>query len=460
MQTWTNTSVKEFAGRLDPIAVVVARAQAVVMDALQAGWKGPPFDPFELASLLEIKSTATEGIAEARVVPRGARFEIEFNPNRPRRRVRFSVAHEIAHTLFPDCAQVARNRRDNHGESGDSWQLELLCNLAASEFLMPTGAEINAQAQPTVEMVIDLQSRFDVSTEAVAIRLAHATAAPCTVVVGARLDDTDASKGFRVDYSVSSRSSTLVVPRGSVVRGLVFGQCTAVGYTAKGVERAVGDLAPLDLECIGIPPYPGMTYPRVLGIARATTSGTGRSSEIVMLRGDALEFKGEGTRILAHVVNDKTSNWGGDFARSLSARYPTVQSGFRLWSSASSRNLSLGKVHIADLKGGRLVASMVAQHGYGPSPSPRLRYAALRDCLKIVCGAAKEREAEVQMPLIGTGMGGGNWSFIRELVDESLVRNGVRVTVFTLPGKAATSRRVLGGTTLRLDEAFAEQRGG
>jgi hypothetical protein len=459
MQAWTNTSVRGFAGSSDPIAVITKRSKRVVMEAIQAGWRGPPFDPFELASLLGIKTSPTEDVSEARIVPHGEHFGIEYNPNRPRRRLRFSVAHEIAHTLFQDCAEVARNRGENHGGSDDGWQLELLCNLAASEFLMPTGDEINPEASPSVDTIIDLQSKFDVSTEAVAIRLAHVSKSPCTVAVAARLDDTDPSKGFRIDYSVPSRTSSLQIARGSVVRGTVLSQCTAVGYTAKGAERIAGRLQPVYLECVGIPPYPGMTYPRVLGIAQVSDSVRTDLPGIVMLRGSALDLRGSGRRIIAHIVNDKTANWGGDFSRALRDKYPSAQSQFHEWAAASSKNLKLGKIHISDLKEGLSVASLVAQHGYGPSPTPRIRYAALRDCLDQLCRVSLDRGAQVQMPRLGTGLARGNWSFISELLDECLVRPGVSVTVYTLPGEARADHKVLGGDIHRLDEAFPEPGG-
>ena len=46
---WTNASVLAFAAGSDPIESVIRRAEAEVQRAIQRGWKGPPFDPFELA---------------------------------------------------------------------------------------------------------------------------------------------------------------------------------------------------------------------------------------------------------------------------------------------------------------------------------------------------------------------------------------------------------------------------
>ena len=42
------------------------------------------------------------------------------------------------------------------------------------------------------------------------------------------------------------------------------------------------------------------------------------------------------------------------------------------------------------------------------------------------------------MPRIGTGQAGGDWAIIHEMIDEALVRQGVDVTVYTLPGTPLT----------------------
>jgi O-acetyl-ADP-ribose deacetylase (regulator of RNase III) len=81
------------------------------------------------------------------------------------------------------------------------------------------------------------------------------------------------------------------------------------------------------------------------------------------------------------------------------------------------------------------VVTMVAQHGYGPSARPRLRYLALRECLDQVAKIAASQNATIYMPRIGAGEAGGRWEVIRELIDETLCRKGIAVTVYTLPGE-------------------------
>ena len=138
---WTHPSIHALAGQRDPVAVITERARNVVERATQDGWSGPPFDPFQLAERLGITVTPREDLLDARILAEAAgRFHIEYNPLRPKARVRYSLAHEIAHTLFPDCAKETRHRLKASTLRGDDWQLELLCNLGAAEILMPRGS--------------------------------------------------------------------------------------------------------------------------------------------------------------------------------------------------------------------------------------------------------------------------------------------------------------------------------
>jgi hypothetical protein len=140
-QKWTNPSVIEFAKDRDPVEAITNAARDVVVRAIDQGWVGPPFDPLVLADMLKLEVVPRADVPEARTVPMGrSSVYIEFNPNRPQSRVRFSIAHEIAHTLFPDCAKTMRHRLAQRDANGDEWQLEALCNIAAAEFLMPMGS--------------------------------------------------------------------------------------------------------------------------------------------------------------------------------------------------------------------------------------------------------------------------------------------------------------------------------
>jgi len=431
---WTNLSILQFAGKSDPVDLITERAKVVVLRAIQAGWQGPPFDPFKLADYLGIPTIPREDVLNAQLIPLGSqKAQIEFNPNRPRGRIRFSIAHEIGHTLFPDYIENVRNRGRAIATRNDDWQLELLCNIAAAEFLMPVGEEIDSRTPITIDNLLQLQKKFDVSTEAISIRLAKVTLEPCTIFAAARIADDQSIRTYRLDYSISSRASTIELPRGLEIQDTILSQCTAVGYTAKGTQQGVGKFRELYLECVGIPPYPGRNYPRVIGIAHHDNGKAVKVLSITSIRGSALEPRGTGPQIIAHIVNDKTPNWGAGFARAVRNKYPSVQKDFKEWAITNPDKFSLGNTKASMVPDELYIVNMIAQHGYGESVKPRIRYAALRDCLHQLKMIALSKGASVHMPRIGTGYAGGNWSYILELIDEILVRNGINVTIYTLP---------------------------
>jgi O-acetyl-ADP-ribose deacetylase (regulator of RNase III) len=332
--------------------------------------------------------------------------------------------------MFPDCVEATRHRGKSPHAAQDDWQLELLCNIAAAEILMPTGMEIDPHTPINSETMLRLQSQFDVSMEAVANRLASVSRKPFTIVVAARADENEKVPKYRVDYVRPSRTSQITLSEGLEITSQVFAQCTAVGYTAKGREKVSGDSPELDWECIGVPPYPGKKFPRVVGIASLRSSRPSDAPSLVSVRGNALEPRGARPWIIAQIVNDKAQIWGAGFAKAVGIKFPEAQADFIEW-ARNSKNLSLGNVHAYEVSSDLTIFSMIAQHGYGESELPRIRYAALRKCLEQLGNFARDHSASVHMPRIGTGYAGGNWSFIVELIDETIVRMGTRATVYT-----------------------------
>lgn len=276
-----------------------------------------------------------------------------------------------------------------------------------------------------------LRARFDISTEAMLRRVAQATTKPLTVVAAARASD---PATFRVDYTVASLSWDLGLRRGVQVASAVMGECTAVGFTAVGTETWEG-FAETSVQAVGIPPYPGQRLPRVGAVVRPLAE-TELEPPITYVTGNATQPRGEGPRIVAHLVNDQAHAWGGrGFAMDLKRAQPQAAEAYRAWTIASADNLRLGNVHLVEVAGGISVASLVAQEGYGDSRAPRLRYAALGECLEKVSVAAQRREATVHMPKIGTGQAGGVWHLVADLIEDKLSRFGVKVIVYSRAGE-------------------------
>ena len=434
---WTNASVHKFAGGAeDPVEKMETSARNVAVAALDKGWTGPPFDPIKLAEILHYDIEAREDVVDARVLhQQDNRFKIEYNPMRPQARIFFSIAHEIAHTFFPDCKQRIRHRGGRASQEGDDWQVEMLCNVGAAELLIPIGSVIALKdKRPSIEHLLTLRKEFHVSTEAILIRFAKLSHSACAAFCASKIEKGPNAGVYRFDYLIPSRSWIARVKAGSLLSAdSPVRQCVAIGFTAKGVEPLFGEKS--KIEAVGLPPYPGHTTPRVAGLIWQTFGDASTAQSIKYLVGNALEPRGSDKRIIAHIVNDQTVNWGGkSFAAAMRAKWPEVHRAFaQIVESGKRAHLALGATSQVRVNNDIQVFNIVAQHGLGNSQVPRIRYAALKHGLEELARVAKLEAASVHMPRIGAGNAGGDWNVISEIVDETLVRQGVSTTVYDLP---------------------------
>jgi O-acetyl-ADP-ribose deacetylase (regulator of RNase III) len=251
---------------------------------------------------------------------------------------------------------------------------------------------------------------------------------------------------YRIDYFIGSRGWK----GGQALRGqllpdrTVVAKCSAIGFTAKGRESWGGG-EELRVEAVGIPPYPGSPTPRVVGLLIPVALSDDAPLELIeFIFGDATKPQGDGPRLIVHIVTDEAVIWGGGgFAAAVRRAWPHAQDEFRDWVTQRREHLSLGTVHLSTPRDGVQVASIVAQHGYGPSARPRIRYSALRRGLSEVAHVAREAGATIHMPRIGTGLAGGSWDVVEELVWDTLGREGLHVTVYDRPGRRSVGQESL-----------------
>lgn len=427
---WTNHSVLGFAGEQDPMRAMEERVRSTVLAAKDEGWSGPPFDPVDLARVLGLRVEARGDIPDARTVASGTDLLIEFNPSRPRARVKFSVAHEIAHSFFPDCADAIRNRGGNPAMGNDDWQLEVLCNVGAAELLMPAGSfpEVKG-SQLQIAQLLALRHQFDVSTEALLIRVAKLSSVPCAAFCASHHGD-----HYRLDYVIPSRGWSTKVTAGIKLPGAsLVADANAIGYTATGDETWV-EGEPIHVECVALSPYAGGLVPRVVGVIRPTEVTAVKESRLIEVAGNALAPRGKGHRIVAQVVPDNSTAWGGNgFAAQVRKQFPATWQEFKGQAGEGDRKLRLGLSYRNELARSIVLFSMVAQRGFGPSEFPRLRYSALATCLSELADHALELGASIHMPRIGTGYARGDWNVIRELILDIVVQRGINVTIYSPP---------------------------
>ncbi len=176
-------------GAADAPAAIRAKAKELI--ALQVAMFGEPTMPINvdvLASLRNIQRSDELPVhsPDAELVPDGrGGVTMRVNPDRPDTRLRFSVAHEISHTFFPDYTTKAWCRTDARyrDRSNPDDFLEMLCDIAAAELLLPDPwFSTDAAAVSSAQGLSDLASAYRASREATVRRYAEMNPSSVTAV--------------------------------------------------------------------------------------------------------------------------------------------------------------------------------------------------------------------------------------------------------------------------------------
>ena len=174
----------------DPEEIIRHLARNEITDARNYGLSGPPFDPRILASIMGIQHEASKQLirsedAELQPIGKDNRdLIIKYNPDKPKTRQNFSIAHEIAHTLFPEY----RDQYKAHhkiGKFNPGSEVEFLCDLGASEIIMPT-PEFNRDVEKmgiSLKSLERLSKHYNASLEATAIRMITTNFDSCALMV-------------------------------------------------------------------------------------------------------------------------------------------------------------------------------------------------------------------------------------------------------------------------------------
>ena len=174
----------------DPEEIIRHLARNEIADARNYGLSGPPFDPRILASIMGIQYEESKQLihsqdAELQPIGKGnTDLIIRYNPDKPKTRQNFSIAHEIAHTFFPEYRDQYKAHHKIGKFNPDS-EVEFLCDLGASEIIMPS-PEFNIDVKErgiSLKSLERLAKRYNASLEATAIRMIRTDLVPCALMV-------------------------------------------------------------------------------------------------------------------------------------------------------------------------------------------------------------------------------------------------------------------------------------
>lgn len=121
--------------------------------------------------------------------------------------------------------------------------------------------------------------------------------------------------------------------------------------------------------------------------------------------------------IVPHVCNNK-GKWGTGFVVPLGINYPRVKESYL----CNIKRLKLGENDLVFIDN-KLFVNMIAQTLGGNRP---LYYNKLAQCMDLICSYPSNR---IIAPKFGSGLAGGNWDFIKELIEDCWIKRGFDVTI-------------------------------
>jgi Zn-dependent peptidase ImmA (M78 family) len=251
------------AGVHDPEEAVRHRVRELLGRGRQRGWAGPPFDLEALADVLgiEVRTDMTGTVEDGMLVADAAqRLTIIYNPAKFSGRKNYTIGHELTHTVFPDRFDRPHFRC---GSGGQDPELEHLCDVGASELLMPYPEFRDDLREVGVSLrsVDALARRYETSREATVRRMVHANLLPCAVIFlslrNKPRDAPGAEPRLRIDAWTPSGSFPQVffpphksAPDDSSGYALLFQETRGLVSSSDQEEWGVGGIPPCRSEAM------------------------------------------------------------------------------------------------------------------------------------------------------------------------------------------------------------------
>lgn len=119
--------------------------------------------------------------------------------------------------------------------------------------------------------------------------------------------------------------------------------------------------------------------------------------------------------VIPHVCNN-VGKWGAGFTGQLDKKYPPAKEAY-----LGHLHKDLGSNSYAEVSPQICVVNMITQDGVG-TDRRRLKYNTLVHCMTSLVNFSVENYPEIlpeiHAPMFGSGLAGGNWKFIEELIED------------------------------------------
>lgn len=457
MKNWNHKSVKLLIkeSNNDPEFEVRTRARNLVLMGLEKGWSGPPYSAIELAKLIGIEIEPNDSVDDARILPTKNNFKIEYNPFQKPTRINFSIAHELAHTLFSDCSNEIRNRETTQIMNRE---LEQLCNIGASEIQLPYAVfseDANSIEEISLESLLSLASKYKASLESLFLRFIEVIDRPCSILICSFNESFE----LGIEYWKSSKTFDVKVPNNFIIpKDSKAYECSAPGWTSRETVNWSFLGNDYNIFCVGISPMRRDNRARVGIIITPKISDLNLNENRINIEfGDATKPRGKGIKIIAQIVNT-TGGLGLGFGKSLSKNYPIIKTELQRWQE-NKQDFKLGKNKLFSVHEDIFVCQMLAQKGlFEKNGEIPLKYSSLRECLIDLQIQAENIGASIHMPMIGAGQAKGDWKIIKGIIHDELVSKGIPVFIYMLPGKVPNIKSKLSLTLFNEESTWVKEK--
>lgn len=149
--------------------------------------------------------------------------------------------------------------------------------------------------------------------------------------------------------------------------------------------------------------------------------------------GDATNPIGDGKKLILHVCNN-VGAWGAGFVMALSKKWKEPEADYR-----AMKEYILGDLRMVHVEEGTYVVNIIGQEstkGRNKGATlPPIRYVAIEHAMKYLAsiGEITPNTFSIHMPRLGSGLAGGNWKVIETIIEETLCKADIPVTVYDLP---------------------------
>jgi hypothetical protein len=156
---------------------------------------------------------------------------------------------------------------------------------------------------------------------------------------------------------------------------------------------------------------------------------------IQYINGDLFEALNSDTnKFVPHVCNN-IGKFGSGFAAGVCKHYPVVREQYLKFCEFTQLDDRLGQIQCVPVADNVTFVNMIGQKGViGPNNFKPIKYAALIKCMETLGDflIKLQKPLEILAPKFGSGLSGGNWAFIEELIDECWLSRTIPVTVYEL----------------------------